>query len=54
MYNHVYEIIDYQIEIEGVIENRQRIQYWNNEEDYLIEEYYGTVEEIRPGYSPIQ
>jgi hypothetical protein len=54
MYDHVYKIIDYQIEIEGVIENRQRIQYWNNENDYLIEEYYGTTEEIRLGYTQIQ
>jgi hypothetical protein len=54
MYDHVYEITDYQIEIEGVIENRQRIQYWNNETDYLIEEYYGTTEEIRLGYTQIQ
>jgi len=54
MYDHVYEITGYQIEIEGVIENRQRIQYWNNETDYLIEEYYGTTEEIRLGYTQIQ
>jgi len=54
MCDHVYEITGYQIEIEGVIENRQRIQYWNNETDYLIEEYYGTTEEIRLGYTQIQ
>ena len=53
MYNHVYDIYNYQIEIEGVLETRQRICYWNNEEDYLIEEYYGTQSEIRAGYSPI-
>jgi hypothetical protein len=54
MYNHVYQITDYQIEIEGNLETRQRICYWNNEEDYLIEEYYGTTEEIRLGYTQIQ
>jgi hypothetical protein len=54
MYDHVYRITDYQIEVDGVMENRQRIQYWNNEEDYLIEEYYGTPGEIRPGYTQIQ
>jgi len=52
MYNFVYEITDYQIEIGGILENRQKICYWNNEFDYLIEEYYGTIQEIRLGYSP--
>lgn len=51
MYNHVYEITNYQVEINGELENRQKICYWNNEYDYLIEEYYGTFEEIRSGYS---
>jgi hypothetical protein len=49
-----YEIVDYQIEIEGVIQDRKRIYYYNNQNDlYLIEEYYGTLEEIRPGYDLI-
>lgn len=44
-----YEIVDYQIEIEGVVQDRKRIYYYNNQDDlFLIEEYYGTMEEIRP------
>ena len=46
-----YEVVDYQIEIEGVIQSRKRIYYYNNQDDlFLIEEYYGTAEEIRPGF----
>jgi hypothetical protein len=53
MYNFVYEIDNYQVEIEGVLQTRQIIRYWRNEFDNLEEEYYGTTGEIRPGYSPI-
>ena len=46
-----YEIVDYQIEIQGSIQNRKRIIYYTNHDElYLIEEYYDTTEEIRPGY----
>lgn len=47
----VYEIVNYQVEINGVLQNRQNIYYWRNDFDYTIEEYYGTTEEIRPGFS---
>jgi hypothetical protein len=47
----VYEISNYQVEINGVLQTRQTICYWTNESDYLVEEYYGTTEEIRPGFS---
>jgi hypothetical protein len=46
-----YEIVEYQIEVEGIIQNRKRIIYYTNQDElYLIEEYYDTTEEIRPGY----
>lgn len=51
MYNFKYKITDYIISINGVNQNRHLIWYYTNEFDYLIEEYYGSVEEIRPGYS---
>lgn len=46
-----YEIEDYQVEIQGIIQDRRKITYYDNYNQlYLIEEYYGTTEEIRPGY----
>jgi hypothetical protein len=46
-----YEIAEYQIEVEGIIQNRKRIIYYTNSDElYLIEEYYDTQEEIRQGY----
>lgn len=46
-----YEIEDYQVEIQGIIQDRRKITYYDNYDQlYLIEEYYGTTEEIRPGY----
>ena len=45
-----YEIEDYQVEIQGIIQDRKKIIYYDNYDQlYLIEEYY-TAEEIRPGY----
>ena len=44
-----YEIENYYVVINSVTESRQRVVYiGNNEEDYFVERYYGT---IRDGYS---
>ena len=51
MYNYKYEITDYTITINGITQNRKLIWYWTREDDYLIEEYYGTIEEIREGFT---
>jgi hypothetical protein len=51
MYNFIYQINGYQVEIDGTLINRQTISYWRNDEDCIIEEYYGTAEEIRLGYT---
>ena len=51
MIEGTYEIVDYEIVIQDVLQSRKRIYYYDNQDGlYLIEEYYGTMEEIRPNY----
>jgi hypothetical protein len=42
-----YEIETYDVSIDGVTETREKILYYNNNEDFFIERYYGV---IRDGY----
>lgn len=51
MYNFKYKITDYTVLINESVQNRQLIWYYTNEDDYLIEEYYGTIEEMRQGFT---